>query len=152
MNSFQFQPTPPSREATYGDSKNLFFGEFQPTPPSREATSNTARAYGSVWYFNPRLPRGRRLCRRLWSAHQMIISTHASLAGGDSSWRIWQSIAHYFNPRLPRGRRPWVFTLSFQTNISTHASLAGGDVYIIEGNPLVYDFNPRLPRGRRPYQ
>ena len=78
----EFQSTPPSREATLWMSTCPKQSKFQSTPPSREATriahnalitshisihaslAGGDRSYqipqGSVLYFNPRLPRGRR--------------------------------------------------------------------------------------------
>ena len=57
----------------------------------------------------------------------MIISTHASLAGGD-----------FLNMGAANS-----------SVISTHASLAGGDFPILLFYPVPADFNPRIPRGRR---
>ena len=78
---------------------------FQPTPPSREATYHDAGEHGFPIDFNPRLPRGRRHSSVFSSSFRQIfqptppsreatdiadgerggssISTHASLAGGD---------------------------------------------------------------------
>ena len=80
---------------------------FQSTPPSREATTSD------------HLPQIR-----------LLISIHASLAGGD--------IAISKNDLL--------------SNISIHASLAGGDRHPFEYQPAIRNFNPRLPRGRRLYR
>ena len=79
-------------------------------------------------YFNPRLPRGRRLI--LWGIAVLTqrISTHASLAGGDGGCR---------------GHADVILL------ISTHASLAGGDSISLRYAATDHDFNPRLPRGRR---
>ncbi len=147
-----FQSTPPSREATLpcnhvtihfqisihaslagGDvdyrSAIRVAMKFQSTPPSREATACASCGCRPSGYFNPRLPRGRRLSRETLQT--------AALAG-------------YFNPRLPRGRRPSAGRIAATTSaISIHASLAGGDEQgadIIQNLP---NFNPRLPRGRR---
>ena len=57
--------------------------QFQSTPPGWEATGTVHLLSTIFWYFNPRLPGGRRLC---WIKH------------ADSE--------RYFNPRLPGGRRP----------------------------------------------
>ena len=100
-----FQSTPPSREATRCSGDVLFKSwisihaslaggdahcrhcagrscAFQSTPPSREATASARTGPPRCSYFNPRLPRGRRL-----DIGHLILPIR------------------YFNPRLPRGRR-----------------------------------------------
>ena len=106
----QFQPTPPSREATTmaisniaivvisthtslagGDIQSVPFrcpgGAFQPTPPSREATTKVQQDYAAS-----------------------LISTHTSLAGCDAESVHLRRSAVNFNPHLPRGRRLWYRT------------------------------------------
>ena len=77
---------------------------FQPTPPSREATE-----------------------KNMISNCGHDISTHTSLAGGDSDVDSWGTYAE----------------------ISTHTSLAGGDKPDAKQTMPNDDFNPHLPRGRR---
>ena len=108
-------------------------------------------SYGRQTYFNPRLPRGRRLYLRKSRADYEAISIHASLAGGDSIRRLMFTSSKRFqstppsreatapmlslpvenanfNPRLPRGRRQFFeYSQFIARSISIHASLAGGD-------------------------
>ena len=122
---------------------------FQPTRPLRGATTR---------------------CRR--TARRKCISTHAPLAGRDTSDRVPQHGRSHFNPRAPCGARlhlkGWPRP---QIDISTHAPLAGRDYSFstkllsvglfqppppLRGatpstarNSLLGDFNPRAPCGAR---
>ena len=127
---FQFQPTPPSREATRVPSKRSSSGSpnFNPRLPRGRRLIRRIKTRYTITDFNPRLPRGRRQ-QQVLQAHSRqnfnprlprgrrrhmdrlfndlyIISTHASLAGGD------------YTAAWPEEEDP---------KISTHASLAGGD-------------------------
>ena len=88
---------------------------------------NTFFNWLDIKYFNPRLPRGRRL----------PISHSASCKCN-------------FNPRLPRGRRQrqtlqrQMVTAFQSTPPSREATACGAIIPLPEGH-----FNPRLPRGRR---
>ena len=128
LHQFQFQPTPPSREATdspldHEDPAYL----FQPTPPSREATTvNQTTDTDST------------------------ISTHTSLAGGDCNYTPMRVDIIKFQP-TPPSREATVHGQPGHAglHISTHTSLAGGDADRLDGGTLQHDFNPHLPRGRR---
>ena len=57
-------------------------------------------------YFNPRPPRGERLCNA-WSHGVAIgISIHALREESDSACAMRATMPRYFNPRPPRGERP----------------------------------------------
>ena len=78
---------------------------FQPTRPLRDATGSASRTGCRNMDFNPRVPCGTRrgCCRE--GARANAISTHASLAGRDSSGSLPHSFTRYFNPRVPCGTR-----------------------------------------------
>ena len=100
-----FQSTPPSREATVarGYTRRSCRISIHASLAGGDARSRArARAFP---YFNPRLPRGRRLSSPAYLGIDDSISIHASLAGGDR-------LAGVERARLV---------------ISIHASLAGGD-------------------------
>ena len=123
-----FQPTRPLRGATRGQGRGVGRRKFQPTRPLRGATGADCT--------------GRRTT---------TISTHAPLAGRDSSARSTATRARRnFNPRAPCGARLWpkiesATAKAFQPTrplrgatrkkrtprrwhvISTHAPLAGRD-------------------------
>ena len=118
---------------------------FQSTPPSREATwpYGTNRTKKN---FNPRLPRGRRRFLLKVIAFFIMISIHASLAGGDRLAPSTISGYRHFNPRLPRGRRQGCATNFFRLIvISIHASLAGGDLSPAMGNRYYKRFQSTPP-------
>ena len=78
-----------------------------------------------------------------------VVPIHASLAGGDETYKLYGGRTSYFNPRLPRGRRPqWFFAmlslLHFNPRLPRGRRLVVCNTYM----PVNY-FNPRLPRGRR---
>ena len=147
---------------------------FNSRPPE-ERRPGRPRPSSGPWYFNPRLPGGRRHRGHQVGHRRRDISIHASRVGGDGPpvscpWS-WLD----FNPRLPGGRRPNIFqrnTLSSEisihasrvggdrrpqalrwpwTGISIHASRVGGDLKnTMLNNIEPNNFNPRLPGGRRP--
>ena len=127
----------------------------------------------SCGYFNPRPPRGGRLCLALITAVPAHISIHAPREGGDYPRTAPQADKGHFNPRPPRGGR--LFPLirawspfSFQSTppargatvaqpvvlpavpISIHAPREGGDQSRRPHRPRRRNFNPRPPRGGRP--
>ena len=77
------------------------------------------------------------------------ISIHASLAGGDMQEVAKECRRPYFNPRLPRGRRPARRSgHSHRRDISIHASLAGGDgVKRAEGGQQTISIHASLAGG-----
>ena len=148
---WEFQPTPPPREATFLFIRQEPEERFQPTPPPREATYKIRVFQCQDCDFNPHLPHG----RRLYTIQAIVcvwgISTHTSLTGGDGPCLRRQSSQtrfqptppsreatsescltrtrwQHFNPHLPHGRR-----------LSNH----------IHQLPFYPDFNPHLPHGRR---
>ncbi len=128
---------------------------FQSTPPSREATSVYSVPDRSMQYFNPRLPRGRRLLLIYLSVNIcFFISIHASLAGGDRARLLPAApMTPIFQSTPPSREATWSTpgTQYPTIEISIHASLAGGDSVVRPGlSASDMDFNPRLPRGRRP--
>ena len=82
LNQIQFQPTPPSREATYETANRN--REF-------EISTHTSLAGGDSDFPS------------VMSC--ITISTHTSLAGGDMGRCRFFLLWPYFNPHLPRGRR-----------------------------------------------
>ena len=124
--------------------------------------------------FNPRPPRGGRLCIPSRLFPDSCISIHALREEGDISIAAARSRHCYFNPRPPRGGRhhKWIHQ-SVLTAISIHALREEGDSTIFfafcqaffisihalreEGDEegakaymVAADFNPRPPRGGRP--
>ena len=148
---YQFQPTLPSRGATLRRITILSASKISTHAPlagSDPAQANQTLNYGN---FNPRSPRGERrqtaMGERIALAFQptlpsrgatpfgrtprinVFISTHAPLAGSDSSKWYFVSERWNFNPRSPRGERQgWSFDI-----------------------PSLAYFNPRSPRGERPH-
>ena len=124
-----FQSTPPSREATLVSADQEDGYLFQSTPPSREATLSLLSSAPDIFYFNPRLPRGRRPLGHVRLLFPSLISIHASLAGGDDKFGEFNSAAELFQS-TPPSREATIWCLIFwpQRAISIHASLAGGDV------------------------
>ena len=124
-----FQPTRPLRGATNGRVILEKKGEeFQPTRPLRGATWLLVLILCFLLYFNPRAPCGARPHCAYVRIYPFTISTHAPLAGRDSSDENKDNKQSNFNPRAPCGARPVGDWISQGTmDISTHAPLAGRD-------------------------
>ena len=81
---------------------------------------------------------------------EMMVSIHASRAGGDISAAASGTRWRCFNPRLPRGRRPTSSGPSSGSPAGFNPRLPRGRRRIITIKwPWMLCFNPRLPRGRR---
>ena len=189
-----FNPRLPRGRRRGGIRRTRKGSDFNPRLPRGRRRAACSRLSRRRRYFNPRLPRGRRLTRHSMTMKQknfnprlprgrrrdtiqvrkpnVLISIHASLAGGDHRvLRVFRWKGD-FNPRLPRGRRHRLSTTlgcasTFQSTppsreatrqrscilvahaISIHASLAGGDGDSRSRLDPSNHFNPRLPRGRR---
>ena len=105
----------------------------------------------SVFYFNPRPPRGGRRHYRRAEGNSKSISIHAPREGGDARcWTPSASDRTYFNPRPPRGGRldPCA-DQDLAARISIHAPREGGDEHRAAEARVLMDFNPRPPRGGR---
>ena len=75
-----------------------------------------------------------------------LISTHAPLAGSDNRLMRIALICKHFNPRSPRGERPKADAekrAAFE--ISTHAPLAGSDASSRKAQRNFIVFQPTLP-------
>ena len=79
----RFQSTPPARGATYRPIREAYANQFQSTPPARGATPPISRMPIVSNNFNPRPPRGGRLCFALVIRLIKGISIHAPREGGD---------------------------------------------------------------------
>ena len=78
--------------------------------------------------FNPRSPCGERLGRVIASGGQLLVSTHAPLAGSDELVFVGADRKVSFNPRSPCGERLSRHrTRAGAVFVSTHAPLAGSD-------------------------
>ena len=101
---------------------------FQSTCPARGTTSVVAECAFMCTNFNPRAPRGARLC-----------VGRADADGGN------------FNPRAPRGARPFdIETTNIAGIISIHVPREGHDFAALHAVIADLNFNPRAPRGARP--
>ena len=128
--------------------------------PPRQAPS-------SMPYFNPCAPCGARRRRFARRSRRSRISTHAPLAGRDTSSRTRGARQSKFQPTRPlRGAtnfilmKGWSFYISTHAPlagatrgsrrglISTHAPLAGRDARAGPGQRQL-NFNPRAPCGAR---
>ena len=122
---------------------------FNSRPPE-ERRPGRPRPSSGPWYFNPRLPGGRRHRGHQVGHRRRDISIHASRVGGDGPpvscpWS-WLD----FNPRLPGGRRRQgkpkrPGKTEFQ---STPPGWEATTTPFSRFCPHQY-FNPRLPGGRR---
>ena len=193
----RFQPTRPLRGATCAFGNNDNAVPFQPTSPLRGATNCVKFIEAYCKNFNPRAPCGARRFRNGLTPSPFPfqptrplrgatasgppseilrgISTHAPLAGRDTSCAFCDCVPKYFNPRAPCGARrelvqhdlralghfnprapcgarpysPWSEDGEFE--ISTHAPLAGRDGGQGGIPSLSPYFNPRAPCGARPF-
>ena len=126
-----------------------------------------------VYHFNPRFPRGKRLCklgrhralfqfqstlpageatarRRLLNSFTHI-SIHASRGGSDARrWRNGEASTE-FQSTLPAGEATCALCKeAVNIEISIHASRGGSDLTQGIDSCSCYNFNPRFPRGKRP--
>ena len=100
---------------------------FQPTPPSREATYREVQWRGALLIStHASLAGGDKISRQ--QEHYHVISTHASLAGGDNT--MVNDVNDFListHASLAGGDVERITLTNFM-EISTHASLAGGDL------------------------
>ena len=146
----RFQPTLPLRGATKLGTISAISLPFQPTLPLRGAT---ASAWSRPWFYS--------------------VSTHAPLAGSDSTTSSASLRWSSFNPRSPCGERrlgcpvhpaghlrfnprsPCGERLAGNRShavagrVSTHAPLAGSDAVDEPLAEVLSSFNPRSPCGER---
>ena len=144
-----FQSTPPSREATAAYSRVADRWPISIHASLAGGDGRTGDARFAQWHFNPRLPRGRRHTvtpflaqfsnfnprlprgRRLNRASPsrfLLISIHASLAGGDDDDRSGGEAAGIsIHASLAGGDYFTTYISITPYHISIHASLAGGD-------------------------
>ena len=148
---FKFQPTLPLRGATAGrthDANNTMW--FQPTLPLRGATERRPGPRRAYACFNPRSPCGERLLRAEAQPVEVVVSTHAPLAGSDMSLDQFLKLATRFQPTLPlRG------ATQSQTHDSSHVRfqptlpLRGATTHPSGSLFPMSGFNPRSPCGER---
>ena len=101
-----FLSTPPSRVATnmiIHDGNGM--KSFYPRHPRGWRHSTRKGMNQALFCFYPRHPRGWRQSKSYWNSHDIAVSIHATLAGGDFIGR------HITTP----------------FSVSIHATLAGGD-------------------------
>ena len=101
---------------------------FQSTLPARGATAPVQTTLAEASDFNPRSPRGERLCSRVMLSPPFLISIHAPREGSD--------------PNEYRRREVMQF-------ISIHAPREGSDGIMGSDAGTSLNFNPRSPRGER---
>ena len=101
---------------------------FQSTLPAREATKGDFENFLNFFYFNPRFPRGKRLCAICGKPLDSANFNPRFPRGKRLNYPFFRMPAGDFNPRFPRGKR-----------------LQNTDTQITISN-----FNPRFPRGKRP--
>ena len=124
----KFQSTRPARGATFRRLISMLVRRFQSTRPARGATARTRSIVFLSSHFNPRAPRGARLC---------IGKTVCKLT-------------YNFNPRAPRGARlASQLSAAAVTRISIHAPREGRDRSPLSRSFQPTYFNPRAPRGAR---
>ena len=147
-----FNPRPPrgGRPASHPSKDNIF--EFQSTPSARRATkhqlSKSSRRHISIHAlreegdrknrcaaasgcknFNPRPPRGGRLCFDVCIKFFFLISIHALREEGDVICFYW-CVAHHRFQSTPSARRATGMSLptSLALRISIHALREEGDL------------------------
>ena len=114
---------------------------FLSTPPSRVATEKRSTRTTRKSSFYPRHPRGWRLLSVWADAQRVVVSIHATLAGGDST--ISRLAARHFSflstppSRVATGHSLHHIQPAF---VSIHATLAGGDVGVCLLFPPVLAF------------
>ena len=123
---------------------------FQSTPSARRATAHSLRCRKDSEDFNPRPPRGGRLCLDAVHHGRGAISIHALREEGDSTIHSYLNSTFLFQS-TPSARRA---TAQLRTGhvlhgISIHALREEGDVPAAARVNRPADFNPRPPRGGR---
>ena len=170
---FDFNPRAPCGARRQALPRVLGGEGFQPTRPLRGATPGRARSGSRKCQFQPTRPLRGATGADCTGRRTTTISTHAPLAGRDSSARSTATRARRnFNPRAPCGARLWpkiesATAKAFQPTrplrgatrkkrtprrwhvISTHAPLAGRDDTGGSLAPSFQYFNPRAPCGAR---
>ena len=124
-------------------------GQFQPTHPSRGATF-AAKCFGQYKPISTHAPLAGCDVRQMQSSFERSISTHAPLAGCDHQQRSQHHDAENFNPRTPRGVRRRGKSQNKMTgdfNPRTPRGVRRDAPGIAD---ILADFNPRTPRGVRP--
>ena len=129
--------------ADYIDAGKL----FQSTHPARGATNQGRQTLSPPPHFNPRTPRGVRLCvGAQYCPVRPFQSTHPARGATFTSPFLFQ-VPGNFNPRTPRGVRPGpTATAVVVAAISIHAPREGCD-YKREGVPCFdYEISIHAPR------
>ena len=146
---------------------------FLSTPPSRVATYDNLKGEFDKYSFYPRHPRGWRPVRVSGKHQAIVVSIHATLAGGDSTIAA-QTVAVDEFLSTPPSRVATCFAFALvmlhplflstppsrvatddrvQYNgalyVSIHATLAGGDASCAPVGCTHSGFYPRHPRGWR---
>ena len=149
MGAFIFQSTLPAGEATNSSFLQKLTFQFQSTLPAGEATPSCLPRKQRLQNFNPRFPRGKRLCRSPAPLPSYYISIHASRGGSDRAGGSFPcSISFYFNPRFPRGKRPSSRrSAPRHPAISIHASRGGSDLFFLLFGQRLTTFQSTLPAG-----
>ena len=194
---FIFQSTCPARGTTDILTARAKIAAFQSTCPARGTTKDAynavrkdikisihvpreghdktyGRARPKLRHFNPRAPRGARLCVMVYALRMLRFQSTCPARGTTSiqmehstsvdnfnpraprgarryrrclSYGVWR----YFNPRAPRGARPInTFLTGGVYLISIHVPREGHDSSFQKLYPCFTYFNPRAPRGARP--
>ena len=148
----RFQSTRPARGATsvlleYWMSSAV----FQSTRPARGATAERGAHRQERLHFNPRAPRGARLCRFVCPAPVAHISIHAPREGRDLEGHGAADVPVEISIHAPREGRdqtlpmPDLYGTAFQ---STRPARGATNVTLFALCATIY-FNPRAPRGAR---
>ena len=123
---------------------------FLSTPPSRVATAKMRRCHLSLQFLSTPPSRVATMTSGGKDSSAIVISIHATLAGGDSPSISMRPIREYFYPRHPRGWRLPALVIGTPRIkfLSTPPSrVATGQVARLEAS--CSDFYPRHPRGWR---
>ena len=168
-----FQPTLPLRGATRPLGFFARLPRFNPRSPCGERQAARSSSRPSSCRFNPRSPCGERLDAALGllqqlvvsthaplagsdvalqpvGAHDLAVSTHAPLAGSDRASHVSGNPRHSFQPTLPlRGATVCCRADILRRVVSTHAPLAGSDDRAYAYRRRNFGFNPRSPCGER---
>ena len=155
--------------ADYIDAGKL----FQSTHPARGATNQGRQTLSPPPHFNPRTPRGVRLCVGAQYCPVRPFQSTPPARGATFTSPFLFQVPGNFNPRTPRGVRPGptatavvVAAISihapregcdykregvpcFDYEISIHAPREGCDFHRFAICTYLHHFNPRTPRGVR---